>query len=188
MVNVQYMTNTRGRELTSAGSSSYTARSIILTLSSEPSGAQVTDFFLPSFRFESAGPEAAVVADVGGGVAVAGESLRGLTDLRISSNGLYDDGCATLGSGSFFTAAEGAFLKSGSLGFGFEAEKNDVSVFASFTEGFPETILFVVIVVFDDDATVVTEPFFASGAPLLIGGGSSALRFLLLTSASIAII
>ena len=87
MVNVQYIRNTKGRELTSAGSSSYTARSIILTNSSSLSGAQVTDFFLPSF-LRSAGGTGWLVETAGGGVAVAGESLRGFIDLTISSNGL----------------------------------------------------------------------------------------------------
>lgn len=184
IVNVQYIKDTRGSELTSAGSSSYTARSIILTNSSSVSGAQVTDFFLPSF-LSSAGRAGLLVETFGGGVAVAGESLRGFSDLTSSSKGLYEDGCATLGSGSFFTVG-GAFLKSGNLGFGFEAEKNEESVFgASFTTVFVETTFLAVVVgVFDTDVRAVPDDLFASGTPLGTGGGSSALRFLLLMSES----
>lgn len=71
---------------------------------------------------------------MGGGVAVAGESLRAFAiDFNASSNGLNDDGCATFGSGSFLTGGGGAFLKLGNLGFGLGPEKNEESDFASFT-------------------------------------------------------
>ena len=121
-----------------------------LICSSLPSGAHVTDFlgFPALFSPNEAGADRLVAADCpapdelgsrpGGGVdvdAVTEEPAGDPYDLSSSSNGLIDDGCATFGSGSFFTGAGGAgviFLKLGIsflVGFGFE--KKDESDFAA---------------------------------------------------------
>lgn len=66
--------------------------------SSLPSGAHVTIFFgFPDTVRLGAAEGADELGTGGGGVDVAGESLRVLAiDLSASSNGLMDDGCATL--------------------------------------------------------------------------------------------
>lgn len=147
---------------------------MILIRSSLPSGAQVTDFFLPSF-FSSFTPTETLdgVALVGGGVDVAGDSVRGFRDFMMSSKGLNDDGCATFESASFLTCTA-AFLKSGSFGFGFAAEKKDESVFASLIGCLLEGFLSEVVLV----EVTTTVLFLTAGAPFGGCGGSSALRFL----------
>ena len=93
------------------------------------SGAQVTDFFFSPY-FERLFVCEAV--NTGGGVDVAGDSLRVFIVLSTSWKGSTDDGCATFSS--FFTGTRtGAFLKLGNFGLGFGVEKNDESDFASLT-------------------------------------------------------
>jgi hypothetical protein len=141
------------------------------------SGGQVTIFFLlPDFvRCVAVGR---VLVEVGGGgVDTTGDSFRALAiDLRASWNGSIEDGWDIFGSGSFFVGGRvGAFLKLGSFGFGFGAEKNDESDFASFTEVTNGLISFFttgLVVVVDDDATA---GFFEGGA--VFGGGSLGFRF-----------
>lgn len=155
-----------------------------LIISSLPSGAHVTVFFCL--------PDVTVLVDAtganegcaGGGVAVAGESLRPFAiDLSASSNGFIEEGCAMFGSGSFLTGAGGAFLKLGNFGLGFGAEKKEESDFASFTSlttflasfftttGFPDegpavdsAVFFIGGAVFDDEASAFRFLPFVSGA------------------------
>ena len=152
------------------------ARSMSFIRSSSPSGAQVTRFRgLPfAFRLDDA---AIGGADVGGGVAVAGESLRAFAiDFNASSNGLNDDGCATFGSGSFLTGGGGAFLKLGNLGFGLGPEKNDESDFASLTSLTTAFASFLTATGFVDVVEVETAAFFEGGADF--ADVVSAFRFL----------
>ena len=164
-----------------------------LICSSLPSGAHVTDFlgFPALFSPNDAGADRLVAADCptpdelgsrpGGGVdvdAVTEEPAGDPYDLSSSSNGLIDDGCATFGSGSFFTGAGGAgviFLKLGIsflVGFGFE--KKDESDFASLTTGFASFLTATALGVVALGPG--TAAFLTGGAPLTDVG--SALRFL----------
>lgn len=167
--------------LTSTGSSSYTARSMSLTCSRWPSGAQLTDFFFFTV-FVKPVATVTVVAGVGGvgweGVGVMeGDSLRLFAiDFKASWNGSSEEGCATLVSGSFFTGA-GAFLKLGSFGLGFGVEKNDESDFASLTAP-----AFVVAMV-DFAIAGVTAVFFGGG-PGFGGGSDDFLFFVFVSSAN----
>jgi hypothetical protein len=152
------------------------------TDSSLPSGAQETDFFcLPFFAIPtwdiSGGVE---LTGTGGGVNTTGDSLRAFMDLSTSWKGSIDDGCAVfvVEPGSRLMLAEavagagGAFLKLGSLGFGFGAEKNDESDLASLTAaGF---VSFFTTTGFDEDA-VPTAGFFVGGGGL--DGASLSFRF-----------
>lgn len=119
--------------------------------------------------------------EAGGGVGVAGESLRPLPmDFNASWNGSIEDGCATLRSGSLLTGT-GAFLKLGNFAFGFGAEKNDESERASLTAiaGF---VSFFSAVGFNVDMVGVIATFFAGGGAFA-DGRSTGFRFLSLESA-----
>lgn len=163
--------------LTSTGSSSYTARSMSLICSRRPSGAQLTDFFFFTVLVKLVVAVAVVakVDDVGWrGVGVTeGDSLRAFAiDFKASWKGSSEDGCAMLVSGSFFTGT-GAFLKLGSFGLGFGAEKNDESDLASLIAP-----AFVGVVV--DFVVCVTAAFFAGGP--IFGGGSDGFLFFVFVS------
>lgn len=104
--------------------------------SSLPSGAHETDFFSFPFFATPACVCCNTSGGVGtdGGVETTGESLRAFIDLSASWKGSIDDGWAVFvafvpGSRLMFKAAGagagGAFLKLGSLGFAFGAEKNE---------------------------------------------------------------
>ena len=113
----------------------------------------------------------------GGGVAVDGESFRVFIDFTISRNGSSDDGCATLGSGSFLIASD--FLKLGKGFFGFGAEKkeeSDLAVVASFTALWDfDASFFTTDAGFAEDTTAA---FFAEAAlDVAIDASSSAFRF-----------
>ena len=152
------------------------ARSMSFIRSSSPSGAQVTRLRgLPlAVRLDDATSGGAVV---GGGGAVAGESLRAFAiDFNASSNGLNDDGCATFGSGSFFAGGGGAFLKLGSFGFGFGPEKNEESDFASLTSLTTAFASFLTATGFVEVVEVETAAFFEGGTDFT--DALSAFRFL----------
>jgi len=87
-----------------------------------------------------------------------------------------DEGCATLGSGSFFTGT-GAFLKLGSFGLGFGAEKNDESDLESLTAGVECLVSFFTTVPLDVETAV-----FLAGGGAFAAGGSLSFRFLALGS------
>jgi len=164
--------------LTSTGSSSYTARSMILICSRRPSGAQLTDFFF--FPVFPAGTVIVVtggggVGRVGAGV-TDGDSLRPFAiDFRASWKGSREEGWAMFVSGSFFTGT-GAFLKLGSFGLGFGVEKNDESDFASLTA--PAFVAAVEILT----VAGVTAVFFAGGPDF--GGGSDDFLFFVFGSST----
>jgi hypothetical protein len=123
------------------------------------------------------------LAGTDGGVDTTGESLRAFMDLSASWNGSIDDGCAVFEPGSRLTLMEaargggGAFLKLGSLCFGFGAEKNEESDLASLTAaGF---VSFFTTTGFDEDA-VPTAGFFVGGGVFDVA--SLSFRFFGLTS------
>lgn len=187
LINIQYIRRDERKELTMAGSSSYTARSMSLICSSFPSGAQVTDLLGFPFLVNPDGPAATVTAvegpAVGGGTDGGGvaDAPVEANDLSTSSNGLNDDGCAMFGSGSFLTEAVGGgtfFLKLGIsflVGFGFE--KNDESDFASLTTAFASFLTAAALGVVA--VAPGTAAFFAGGAPF--AGAPSARLFLVLS-------
>jgi len=125
------------------------------------------------------------LAVVGGGVAFASGPGTGVGDerafviaARASLKGSTADGWATLGSASFFI---GAFLKLGSFGFGFGAEKNDESDLASLTAGEGLTGSLLTATGFAGPTAVFDRAsFFAGGA--VLGVASSSLRFFALES------
>ena len=148
-----------------------------LICSRRPSGAQLTDFFFFTVLVKLAVTVAAVVEIGGvgwGGVGVTeGDSLRALAiDFKASWKGSSEDGCAMFVSGSFFTGT-GAFLKLGSFGLGFGAEKNDESDFASLTAP-----AFVAVIV--DFVICATAVFFVGGPGF--GGGSDGFLFFVFAS------
>lgn len=115
-----------------------------------------------------------MLADVGGGVDTAGDSFRPFPiNLSASWNGSIDDGCAMFSS--LFGGGTGAFLKLGSLGLGFGAEKNPESDLASFTAGAAGLTSFLTRG-FKDDG-VPTATFLGGGWPLICTGGSLGFRF-----------
>jgi len=148
--------------------------------SSWPSGAQVTDFFfLPSLVRPAA--TGGVAAAVGGGVETTGDSFRAFAiDLRASWKGSIADGCAMLTSGSDLTTAVGAFLKLGSFGFGFGAEKKDESDLASLTAARTTGLGSFFTAGLDDDVGVARAAFLTGGGAFR--GGSFNFRFLLFES------
>jgi hypothetical protein len=158
--------------LTSTGSSSYIAFSMRRIDSSWPSAAQETDFL---FLVTLVGPVAAGgVSEAGGGVETTGEPLRAFAiNLRASWKGSREEGCATLTSGSGFTGTIGAFLKLGSFGLGFGAEKNDESDLASFTAVTTGFVSFFATGREDEELTAI---FLIGGGGLV--GGSLSFRFL----------
>lgn len=134
-----------------------------------------------------------MLAGTDGGVDTTGESLRAFIDLSASWKGSIDDGCAVFVAfvpGSLLAlvaeagGAGGAFLKLGSFGFGFGAEKNEKSDLASLTAvgktGFDS---FFIITGLDEDA-MPTAGFFIGGGTF--DGASLSFRFLGLTSAACA--
>lgn len=123
------------------------------------------------------------VLAAGGGVGVAGDSFRALPiDLSASWKGSIDEGWATLGSGSFFTGA-GAFLKLGSFGFGFGAEKKEESDLKSLDAGTVGLVSFFTTVVLAVGADgEETATFFVGGGALAAGGSFSFRFFTLLSS------
>lgn len=162
------------------------------TDSSLSSDAHETDFF----RFPLFVTPACVCCNTNGGVPVdggvdtTGDSLRAFMDLSASWNGSMDDGCATpapFAPGSRLTVVPagggGAFLKLGSLGFGFGAEKNEKSDLASLTAvsraGF---VSFFTTTGLDDEA-VPTAGFFGGGGAF--NGASLSFRFFGLTSTNV---
>lgn len=121
---------------------------------------------------------------IGGGVEAAGDSfLTFFIDFSASSKGFIDDGCEMLESDSFLIEGVGAFLKLGSFGFGFGAEKNDESDLASLTSLTADLTSFLMTEALDDE-TVEGVLFFKGGADF--EAGASALRFLPLPSRRIA--
>lgn len=113
-----------------------------------------------------------------GGVDAKGDSFRAFPiDLSASWNGSIDEGCATLGSGSFFTGT-GAFLKLGSFGLGFGAEKNEESDLESLTAGMECLVSFFTAVPLDNEETAG----FLAGGGAFAAGGSLSFRFLALGS------
>lgn len=113
---------------------------------------------------------------MGGGVAVAGESLRAFAiDFNASSNGLNDDGCATFGSGSFLMEGGGAFLKLGNFGFGLGPEKKEESDFASFTSLTTDLPSFLTATGLAELVEVETAAFLEAGADF--ADAVSAFRF-----------
>lgn len=111
----------------------------------------------------------------------AGDSLRALAiDFKASWKGSIEEGCAMLAAGSCFTVVGGAFLKLGSFGLGFGAEKNEESDLASLTEVTTGLTSFLTMGAFEG-AGVATATFFAGGADF-DGAASGSLRFLLLAS------
>lgn len=114
---------------------------------------------------------------INGGIGVAGDSF-GFMDPGASLNGFSNDGCATLGSGSVLTMGCGAFLKAGSFGLGFGAEKKDESDLTSFTS-FPTDLPSFFTTVLEDDAAE-TASFFVGG--IVFETGASALCFLTMGS------
>jgi hypothetical protein len=124
----------------------------------------------------------------GGGVDTAGDSFRDLAiDFKTSWKGSMEDGCDILGSGSFLTGAgggAGAFLKLGSFGLGFGAEKNEESDLASLTAVAVGLASFLTLG-FDDDAEP-TAGFFKGGGAFE-RGGSLSFRFFPFESACITL-
>ena len=101
LINIQYIRRDERKELTMAGSSSYTARSISLICSSCPSGAQVTDLLSLPFLVNPVETVVVTVVEdptVGGGTDGGGVADAPVEpyDLSTSSKGLIDDGCAML--------------------------------------------------------------------------------------------
>jgi hypothetical protein len=102
-------------------------------------------------------------------------SFRALPmDFKASWNGSTEDGWATLTSASFLIVV-GAFLKLGSFGLGFGAEKKEESDLASFTavtEGF---VSFFTLVAGRAEEIDATAGFFVGGPAF--DGGSESFRF-----------
>ncbi len=122
---------------------------------------------------------------MGGGVDTAGDSLRAFIVLSTSWNGSTDDGCATFSS--FLTCTGmAAFLKLGSFGFGFGAEKNDESDLASFTAAAAPGVFGLSLVSLTATGFAATlfetASFFCGGRGLTLGG-SLGFRFFDLESA-----
>lgn len=144
----------------------------------------MTDFFFcPDFVKPFKGGD--LRAAMGGGVDAAGESRFAFAiDLRASWNGSIEDGCAMLAD-SFLATGGGAFLKLGSFGLGFGAEKNEESDFASLTDVIAGFASFFKVAGLDV-AEVATAGFFAGGATF-DEGGSVGFRFLLFESGQLAV-
>ena len=188
--------NSRTKFITSAGSSSYTAFSMIRTFLNWSSAAQVTDL-----RFFTVLPDVLAAAGAGtltgSGVDTAGETVlfgaiaftaswnasSPLTPLTIAATAL-DIPAASLAGMLGFAAGAAAFLKLGSFGFDFGVEKNDESALAL-------TAVTTTFASFFTPAFAVPGPtaiFFVGGALLLdTPAPSASFLFLLLSVYSIFI-